>query len=85
MGILGGIIGLDSIIYPASMIFYFATIIPSLAAIIRRMHDVGESGWFCLIPIYNIILCFTDSQSGPNKYGPNPKESRMNIDDHLVA
>jgi uncharacterized membrane protein YhaH (DUF805 family) len=32
------------------------TILPTVAVSIRRMHDVGKSGWFILIPIYNIVL-----------------------------
>ena len=40
------------------------TFIPTLAAAIRRMHDVGKSGWFILVPIYNIILLVTPSK-GP--------------------
>ena len=32
------------------------TLLPSIAVSIRRMHDVGKSGWFILIPIYNIVL-----------------------------
>jgi uncharacterized membrane protein YhaH (DUF805 family) len=42
--------------------------------LIRRMHDVGKSGWYCLIPIYNFILALTDSESGENEYGVNPKD-----------
>ena len=50
------------------------TLLPSLAVAWRRMHDVGKPGAFCLIPIYGLILCFQDSQPGPNQYGsaPNP-------------
>jgi uncharacterized membrane protein YhaH (DUF805 family) len=33
-----------------------ATILPTIAVAVRRMHDVGKSGWFVLVPIYNIIL-----------------------------
>lgn len=29
-------------------IVYLLFIIPSLAVAVRRMHDVGHSGWFCL-------------------------------------
>lgn len=54
--------------------------IPGLALIVRRLHDVGKSGWFffiILIPIIGIlwllILYVTDSTPGANKYGPNPK------------
>lgn len=31
-------------------------LLPSLAAGARRMHDTGNSAWFLLVPIYNIIL-----------------------------
>ncbi|WP_368662373.1 DUF805 domain-containing protein [Zobellia laminariae] len=37
------------------------------------MHDVGKSGWFLLVPIYNLILACTDSEQGENQYGANPK------------
>ncbi len=50
-----------------------ALLVPSIAVGVRRMHDVGKSGWFLLIPIYNLILACTDSQPGDNEYGPNPK------------
>ena len=32
------------------------TLLPTIAVSVRRMHDVGKSGWFVLIPIYNIVL-----------------------------
>ena len=56
-----------------STIYSVAILIPSLAAAVRRMHDVGKSGWFILIPIYNLVLAVTDSQPGANEYGENPK------------
>ena len=36
------------------------------------MHDVGKSGWFILIPIYNLILACTDGVQGDNEYGADP-------------
>ena len=39
-----------------------ATLLPTIAAAVRRMHDVGKSGWFVLIPIYNFILLVTPSK-----------------------
>ena len=48
-------------------------ILPSFAVGFRRMHDVGKSGWFCIIPFYNLYLACIDSDYGVNKYGPNPK------------
>jgi len=42
------------------------TLLPSIAVAIRRMHDVGKSGWFILVPIYNLILLVTPSKPGVN-------------------
>jgi uncharacterized membrane protein YhaH (DUF805 family) len=60
-----------------SMLLYYAyilfSIIPALAVAIRRMHDVNKSGWFILIPIYNLVLYCTDGTQGPNRFGSDPK------------
>jgi uncharacterized membrane protein YhaH (DUF805 family) len=56
------------------MIFALGMLVPSIAVAIRRMHDVGKSGWYCLIPIYSIILAFTAGDVGTNEYGPDPKD-----------
>ena len=63
-----------------NIIYGLATFIPGLAVLVRRLHDVGKSGWFifiCLIPlvgaIWLLVLLFTDSKVGVNQYGPNPK------------
>ena len=45
----------------AGNIIAFGTLIPTLAVAVRRVHDVGKSGWFILVPIYNIILFVTPS------------------------
>jgi len=62
-----------------SFIFSLATLIPHLAIMTRRMHDIGKSGWnilWLLLPIvgwiYFIVLLCTKSQPGDNAYGPNP-------------
>ncbi|MFT6200139.1 MAG: uncharacterized membrane protein YhaH (DUF805 family) [Vicingaceae bacterium] len=54
-------------------IYSLAVLIPSIAVGVRRMHDVGKSGWFLLIPIYNLILACTDGINGDNEYGADPK------------
>ncbi|MBL7837808.1 MAG: DUF805 domain-containing protein [Bacteroidetes bacterium] len=71
-------------IKPLSSIYQLAVILPSLAVAVRRMHDVGKSGWFILIPIYNFILAVTAGQSGANEYGPDPKNPEYEVNDHLV-
>ena len=55
------------------LIYLLATFMPSLAVSVRRMHDVNKSGWFLLIPIYNLILYCTKGTEGPNQYGADPK------------
>ena len=57
-----------------SSIYALAVIIPSISVAVRRMHDVGKSGWYILIPIYNFILVCTDGDSEDNEYGSNPKK-----------
>ena len=54
--------------------------LPALGAVVRRLHDVGKSGWkylLVLIPLIGVIwllvLLTKDSQAGDNKYGANPK------------
>ncbi len=42
-----------------SIIFFFLYLLNTpvfIAAGIRRMHDVGKSGWFILVPLYNFYL-----------------------------
>ncbi|MEY2672683.1 MAG: hypothetical protein RL228_1379 [Actinomycetota bacterium] len=46
-----------------------ALFLPYLAVAVRRMHDIGKSGWFILIPIYNIVLFAQDSDPAPNQFG----------------
>lgn len=57
-------------------------IIPSISLSVRRLHDLGKSGWFwfiSLIPflgtIYLIYLACKDSQIGSNKWGADPKKN----------
>ena len=57
-----------------------AHFIPGLAVVVRRLHDVGKSGWFYLIGlipligvIWLLVLMCTDGDKGDNAYGPDPK------------
>jgi uncharacterized membrane protein YhaH (DUF805 family) len=68
VGLLGGLYSL-------------AVLIPSLAVTVRRLHDIGRTGWWILIGLIpvigNIVLLIfmvLDSEPGANEYGPNQKE-----------
>ena len=62
------------------MVFLLACLIPGLALNIRRLHDIGRSGWWCLImlvpvigAILYLIMLFKDSYPGTNRFGPSAK------------
>ncbi len=54
-------------------IYSLAVLVPTIAAGVRRMHDLNKSGWYLLIPIYNLVLACTPGTEGPNDYGDDPK------------
>ena len=54
--------------------------IPSLAVTVRRLHDVGKSGWnylWILLPIIGWIMLLVwecrDGERMDNRFGPDPK------------
>ena len=61
-------------------IFSLAILIPSIAVSVRRLHDIGRTGWWVLIglipvigAIVLIVFAVMDSEAGTNQYGANPK------------
>ena len=69
LGFVGGLSGTMGI----ANIYSLAVLIPTIAVGVRRMHDVGKSGWFLLIPIYSFILAVSNGDTGNNEYGDDPK------------
>jgi len=58
------LIGIDSL--PRLDVFWLVLVIPSLSAIIRRLHDINRSGWWALLIIFGplslIFLLMQPSQ-----------------------
>lgn len=76
---IGWITGSDNFGEILSGLFSLATIVPSLAIAVRRMHDIGKGGgwiFISLIPIVGVIwfivLCCKDSEPFANRFGPVP-------------
>ena len=93
LGAIGGSL-FDSVpggLLLAYFIFVFyslATLIPTLGVVVRRLHDVGKSGWFYfigLIPvvggIWLLVLMCTEGDHGENDYGPDPKNEIEEINE----
>lgn len=60
-------------------LFSLAIIVPTIAVSVRRLHDVGQSGWLLLvglIPLVGLIILIyfyvQESQAGANEYGSGP-------------
>lgn len=57
-----------------------ALLIPQLAVIVRRLHDINCSGWWillALVPLLGSIILFVmmliDGTKGKNRFGDDPK------------
>jgi uncharacterized membrane protein YhaH (DUF805 family) len=62
------------------VIYSLAVLIPSIAVGVRRLHDIGRTGWWLLIILtivgILVILYFSvlGGDEGENEYGPDPIE-----------
>ena len=63
-----------------NVIYSLVVMIPGIAVGIRRLHDIGKSGWMVLIVLIPCIGAFwllylmvQDSSPLDNEYGPSPK------------
>ena len=62
------------------VLYSLAITVPKISVTIRRLHDTGRIGWWCLINLVPVVgwivflvYMVQDSQSGTNQYGLNPK------------
>lgn len=78
-GFIGGMLGTTAY-YIILAVICLALLLPGLGVMVRRLHDIGKSGWLVLlsfIPLVGAIIlivwCCKDSDRGQNQYGPSPK------------
>ncbi|RCS26944.1 DUF805 domain-containing protein [Polaribacter sp. WD7] len=70
----------NSIVALILSVYIFGTLLPSIAVTVRRLHDIGKSGWWyfiSLVPyigsfILLIFMCM-EGEKRTNKWGKNPK------------
>ncbi|MBE6071761.1 MAG: DUF805 domain-containing protein [Clostridium butyricum] len=72
------ILGTSNIITGIYGLVFF---VPTIAVVVRRLHDIGKSGWWLFVSfipliggIWFFVLMCLSGQQGENKYGQNPKE-----------
>ena len=65
-------------------LYVLLVLVPGIAVTVRRLHDIGKSGWMILValiplagPIWLLVLTVTDSEQGQNQYGDNPKRAEV--------
>ncbi|GAA0625740.1 DUF805 domain-containing protein [Kribbella sandramycini] len=63
-----------------AVVFQLALLVPSIAVSVRRLHDVGRSGWWVLLSfvvcigwIVLLVWYVREGQVGDNEHGPDPK------------
>jgi uncharacterized membrane protein YhaH (DUF805 family) len=66
-----------------SGVFVLATVIPHVAALVRRLHDAGQSGVWALlvvVPLASLVvlaLSLLSGTVGPNEYGQDPRAPKL--------
>ncbi len=62
-----------------NQLYSLFVLLPSIAVSVRRLHDIGKSGWMLLLSfipilgwIWLIVLYATEGEPGDNEFGPDP-------------
>ena len=63
-----------------SSVYTVATLAPTLAVTIRRLHDSGSTWWWLFVPLVPLVglilflyMLVRPGTHGDNRYGPDPK------------
>ncbi len=77
--LVGLMMGGEPMAETAISIVFFVLFLPNLTVTVRRLHDIGITGWAVLvglIPVLGVIALFilmlVRSHPGSNRYGPGP-------------
>jgi uncharacterized membrane protein YhaH (DUF805 family) len=64
---------------PLYILYVLGTLLPGIAVGVRRLHDIGKSGWYmfvslipCVGGIILLVFFVTQGDMGENEYGPDP-------------
>lgn len=86
LAVVGAVAGLilDYGVNLLSTLYCLAVLVPSIAVAVRRLQDTGRTGWWLLLVLVPflgalvlLIFLVENSQSGQNRWGPNPKLTAM--------
>ncbi len=76
IGVVAGLIKFPLLV----SLYGLAVVVPGLAVCVRRLHDIGKSGWWVLIGlvpviggIWLLVLMCLDGEPKENQWGANPK------------
>jgi len=69
-----------------STVYNLFILLPFISISVRRLHDMGKSGWWYLIGLIPVvgwaillIMCMFDSEPFPNEYGESSKIGVVNV------
>jgi uncharacterized membrane protein YhaH (DUF805 family) len=75
-----------------SLVYSLIVLVPSLGVAVRRLHDVGKSGWYYLLIflpiigwIWLLVLFVTEGEQQSNKWGENPKNEGNNSEINQIG
>jgi uncharacterized membrane protein YhaH (DUF805 family) len=77
------VVSMDGTVFEESMLLtlfvWVALLPPSISVGVRRLHDLGHSGWWMLVSFIPaigtlalLVFCLQEGDPGDNQYGPAP-------------
>ena len=71
-------------------IFRWVVFVPALNITVKRLHDIGRSGWWVLVTFVPVVgslallfFMLQKSQPGTNQYGPGPGQEQPIYEDSI--